>query len=116
MLGDKYCELGGIKLPNPTKNGRSYTHIESIKQSEDGHDIGTTTRLNKRTFTWSFNCTSRGYATLKSVCDLAETTLIIYGETISGRARLQSDDMQIGSEYCNRTDGLFVVQVKFIEK
>ena len=116
MLGKGYCELAGIKLPNPTKNGRNYSQIENIKTSEDGHDIGSVTRLNKRTFSWSFNCSSRGYATLKSICDLAETTLVIYGETIYGRARLQSDDLQIGSEYCARTDGLFVVQVRFFEK
>ena len=102
MLGKGYCELAGIKLPNPTKNGRSYSHIENIK--------------TKRTFSWSFNCSSRGYNRLLQIASLAETTLQIYGETIPGRVRLQSDDLQIGSEYCARTDGLFTVQVRFFEK
>ena len=116
MLGKGYCELAGIKLPNPTKNGRSYSHIENIKTSEDGHDIGSVTRLNKRTFSWSFNCSSRGYNRLLQIASLAETTLQIYGETIPGRFRLQTDDLQIGSEYCARTDGLFTVQARFFEK
>lgn len=114
-LGRNYLTLNGVSLPNPDNWQIKYNHIESVKQSEAGDDLGIVTRLNKRTFSASFNSTSYGADKLKQICSLTTCTLVYRGESITVRPRLNVDKLQSGSEYLSNTDGLFVVSLTLTE-
>lgn len=110
-LGRNYITLNGVSLPNPTAFSIKYQNIEQTGQTEDGHDVGTTTRLQKRVFNMSFNCTSRGEAVLREICDLTTCNMTYRGETIVVRPRIQNGKLVDGSEYLARTDGLYTVSI-----
>lgn len=114
-LGRNYITLNGVSLPNPESWQIKYTNIENVKQSEAGNDLGIVTRLNKRTFSATFNCTSYGADKLKAICSLTTCNLVYRGETIEVRPRLSVDKLQSGSEYLSNTDGLFVVSLALTE-
>lgn len=114
MLG-KYLKIENVVIPNPEDLSISYSNTETIKQSEAATDIGIVTRLMKRTFSFSFQCSSFWRDKLKSYCALSQTTLTYNGEAITGRLRLSSEKLLKNSEYCDRTDGLWTLSVSFIE-
>lgn len=114
-LGRNYVNLNGVALPNPESWQIKYTHLENVKQSEAGNDLGIVTRLNKRTFSATFNCTSYGADKLKAICSLTTCVLNYRGESIEVRPRLSVDKLQPGSEYLSNTDGLFVVSLALTE-
>ena len=116
MLGKDYLSINGNKIPNPTSFGISYTNVETVKTAEDGKDVGTATRLGKRTFDFAFTSTSRGRDKIKTYCLLAQSTLTYQGENITGRLRLKSEKLLSGTEYLDRTDGLYTLSVSFAER
>lgn len=116
MLGKGYIKLNGETIPNPKNLKISYANTENIKMSETAEDIGTVTRLGKRTFQFTFQSSSRGRDKIKSYCLLPSITLTYKSEQISGRLRITGENLFEGSEYAPRTDGLWTLTVSFIEK
>ena len=116
MLGKGYIKLGGETIPNPTGFKISYANKENIKESETAEDVGTVTRLGKRTFQFTFQSTSHGRDKIKAFCMLTECFMTYKEEEISGRLRITGEAMFAGSEYAPRTDGLWTLTVNFIEK
>ena len=116
MLGKGYIKLNGETIPNPTNLKIADQNMENIKQSETAEDIGTTTRLRKRTFQFTFQSTSHGRDKIYHYCDLTTCVLTFKNEEINGRLRITGEAMVAGSEYAPRTDGLWTLTVNFIEK
>ena len=116
MLGSGYLKLNNEVIPNPTNVSISNVNTENIKMSETAEDIGTVTRLGKRTFTFTFQSTSGGRDKIKSFCMLTESTLTFGSETILGRCRIANENMVQWSEFAPRTNGLWTLTVSFIEK
>ena len=116
MLGRHYISINSTQLPNPTKFKIGYRNIENIKTSEAGDDVGTVTRLLKRTFNATYQCTSGGRDRLKAFCALNSVSMTYNGESITARARFVSEDLAENSEYASRTDGLWTVSVQFLEE
>ena len=114
-LGNSYLKINGEAIFNPTSLQIADTNIEQTKQSEDGHDLVTITRLCKRTFTFAFTATSTGYAKIKTWCAMASVTLTWNSESIVGRLRLTGSQLMPDSEYCARTDGIWTLNVTFTE-
>ena len=116
MLGKGYIKLNGETIPNPTNLKISYANKENIKESETAEDVGTVTRLGKRTFQFTFQSTSHGRDKIKAFCMLTECVMTYKEEEISGRLRITGDALFGGSERAPRTDGLWTLTVNFIEK
>lgn len=116
MLGKGYIKLNGVTIPNPTQLKISIVNSENIKQSETAEDIGTVTRLGKKTFQFTFQSTSRGRDKIVGYCMLPECILTYKGTAYNGRLRITSENMLAGSEFAPRTDGLWTLSVNFIEK
>lgn len=114
-LGRHYISINNVPIPNPVSNGISFENIETIKKSEDGHDVGEVTRLMKATFTFSFQCTSGGRDKIFQYCSMAEVTVTFDGVNYVGRLRCKSSNMVKDSEYNARTNGLWVLSVTFTE-
>ena len=116
MLGKGYIKLNGETIPNPTNLKIAYQNTENIKTSETAEDVGTTTRLGKRTFQFTFQSTSHGRDKIKAYCMMTEIVLTYKNEEINGRLRITGDALFAGSERAPRTDGLWTLTVNFIEK
>lgn len=115
MLGNNYIKINGESIPNPTSLSISDANIETIKVAEDGRDVGTVSRLGKRTFNFSFNSTSYGKKKIRDYCLLAEVVLTFNNEQISGRLRIKDEKLVAGSEKIARSDGLWTISVSFME-
>ena len=104
-------------MPTP-KNPPSirYANNESISLSEAGTEIGVITRLQKKTIqiTWIIN--SDLYEEVEKRC-LCSTSIIQFGPQtpITVRARITAANLLKGSEWIQRTDGLWSVTVQFVE-
>ena len=114
-LGNNYLKINGSAIFNPTSLQIADTNVETVKQSEDGHDLVAVTRLCKRTFTFSFTATSTGYATIKTYCEMASVTLTWNSENIVGRLRLTGAQLMENSEHVDRTNGIWSLSVTFAE-
>lgn len=115
MLGTNYLKFNNVYIPNAMSFEISYENIENIVDSEVGTTIGTVTRLQRRTFSGSFNCTSTWLAKFRQLCNLSTGTLVYQGESIECRARIDRASLIESSEYLKRTDGLWEVSVTFSE-
>lgn len=116
MLGKGYIKLNGETIPNPTNLKIAEQNTENIKTSETAEDIGTSTRLGKRTFQFTFQSTSYGRDKIRAYCLLTECILTFKNEEIPGRLRITGEALFPGSERAPRTDGLWTLTVNFIEK
>lgn len=115
MLGDNYLVFENVALPNPTSLSISNQSLETVKVSVSGKDLGITTRLKKRTFACTFQCTSTWLDQLFTLCQLTHGALVYRGESIDCRARMGGYALVQDSEYADRTDGLWNVTVNFLE-
>lgn len=116
MLGKGYIKLNGETIPNPTGLNISDQNFDSIKTSETGEDVGTTSRLRKQTFQFSFRSSSRGRDRIVHFCELSECTMSFNGVPKYGRLRITGEKLVPESERCQRTDGIWDLTVQFIEK
>ena len=116
MLGHNYISINGTPIPNPEQFKTSYANIENVKQNELGEDVGNPQRLLKRTFSFSFNSTSRGRAKIMTFCALSMVTININGTQYQGRLRLTGDSLVKNSEMTAGTDGLYTLTVSFMER
>lgn len=115
MLGSNYLTFENVALPNPVSFAISDTNLESVSTSVAGTDMGIVTRLQKRTISCTFNCTSFWLDKIKTLCMLTQGSLIYRGETIVCRARITGETLVADSEYADRTSGLWTVAVQFLE-
>ena len=115
MLGANYFKFNSLDIPNPTAMYVDYDNIETVAQSEAGTDLAIVTRLKKRTFNCTFQCTSTWLATFKTMCGLTSGSLLFQGETITCMARINNSTLLSNSEYADRTNGLWTVTVTFTE-
>lgn len=115
MLGDNYLTFENVTLPNPTALAVSDQNLETVKVSVSGHDLGITTRLQKRTFAATFQVTSTWLDKLIALCNLTNGTLVFRGESITCRARMGGYNLAQDSEHADRTDGLWTVNINFLE-
>lgn len=116
MLGKGYIKLNNATIPNPTGLNISDANVETIKTSETGEDVGTTSRLRKQTFQFSFRSSSRGRDVIVHFCELTECTMTFNGVEKHGRLRITAEKLVPESENCKRTDGIWDLSVQFIEK
>lgn len=115
MLGSNYLTFESMSIPNPDSFSIDYENIENVAQSEAGTDMSIVTRLQKRTFTCTFSCTSTWLSEFNTLCGLSSGTLVYLGESITCRARITNAAMQPYSEYADRTNGLWTLSVTFTE-
>lgn len=114
-LGNNYLKFNNVYIPNPESMTVDYENLENVAYTEAGTSIGIVTRLQKRTFSCTFNCTSTWLSNFKSMCGLNSGTLLWLGESIEAMARISNAALQPYSEHASRTDGLWVVTVTFTE-
>ena len=92
MLGKGYIKLNNETIPNPTGLNISDQNFDSIKTSETGEDVGTTSRLRKQTFQFSFRSSSRGRDKIVHFCELSECTMTFNGVPKYGRLRITAEN------------------------
>lgn len=114
MLG-KYIKINGELMPNPTAFSYRYNPDENVFTSEAGTELTNIRRLDRLSFSASFNCSSRLKEKLEVFCKTASVSVSINDETaVDGRLRLGGDITLVEfSEYTNGTDGLWSVPVTF---
>lgn len=115
MLTKNYFYWGNHSFYAPTSLQIRYTNNESIALSEAGQEIGVITRLQKRTVTATWNCSSTTKNEIKTRCMNATTSINCGDGFFECRPRLQACNLVTNSEYADRTDGLWVVTVIFTE-
>lgn len=116
MLGANYIKINNTAIFNPTSHGVSFQNIETVGQSISGNDLVEITRLMKKTYSFSFDCSSTGYATLETYAAMRSCTVQIGTETsFTARVRITSKKLSKNSEYAARTDGLWTVAISIIE-
>lgn len=108
---------GDLYMPVPTSPPQiRFAQNERISLSEAGTEIGDITRLNKKTFNITWLLGSDWIDQIEAKCDLATSTLVFGTRSpMQVRARLVSEQLVKGSEYLNRTSGVWQVTVQFTE-
>lgn len=114
-LGYKYLKFNTLDIPNPIQFDIGFENLENVAVSEAGTDLAIVSRLQKRTFTCSFQCTSAWLDKFRTMCGLTSGTLTYLGENIPCRARIETATLSPYSEHVLRTDGLWTVSVTFTE-
>lgn len=115
-LGYDYLTFNGALLPWAKKAGAKMTNIETVGTSEAGTDLATVTRLLKPRYSYSFTVTDFWLDKLLTMCNLAQGTLKINnGADKTVRPRMSGYDLAQNSELTDGTDGLYDVQIDFIE-
>ena len=109
--------FGNLYMPIPsTPPAIRYTNNESISLSEAGTELGTVTRLEKKTITVTWNLSSDWKDQIENRCKKA-TSVLEFGDysPMRVRARLISCQLSKNSEFVERTNGLWTITVQFIE-
>lgn len=114
-LGRNYLTFNTTSIPNPTQFDIMYENLEEVATSEAGTDMAIVSRLQKRTFSCTFQCTSTWLTNFRALCSLTSGILSYHGESIRCRARIEGATLSPWSECQNRTDGLWTVTVSFVE-
>lgn len=114
MLG-KYIKINGTQMPNPVSFEDNYPPIENEYFSESGKRMSNVIRLDRYTWSATFQCTSRMKKILDDFCKTASVTSQINGGTvITGTLRRASGGVLLPkSELCLGTNGLWTVSVTF---
>ena len=115
MLGGDYLKFNGVTFPRPISPSRTSQTIENVNQSEAGTDLVTVIRTSKNKWNFTFNLTSRTRDILKALCSDESTTMLYQGVEYNVRVRDFNEKFVDGSEWIERTDGLFVCSVKVME-
>ncbi len=112
MLG-QYIRINNEQMPNPEGFSGNLNPSENIFESEAGTQMSNIVRLDRPSWSCSFNCSSRLKAKLLAFCKLASVEAEVDGETMRGRLRLGGYELVENSEYTSGTDGLWTVSVEF---
>ena len=114
MLG-RYLKINGTLMPNPIAWADNINPDETIYFSESGKRMTNVKRLDRITFTASFNCTSSLKDKLDALVKTPKVSVQFNNETaITGTLRRASEAALVdNSQYCNGTNGLWTVSLIF---
>ena len=115
MLG-KYLIIDAVQFPNPVTGtlAMMLNPAENVYQTEDGKEAANILRLDRPSWTATFNCSSTQKDALLQICKNASCTVTIAGQEMTGRMRLNGNYTLVeNSERTEGTSGLWVVPVKF---
>lgn len=115
MLGHNYLKIGRVSIPNPIDFAENYTDIENVGTAESGRELVMVTRLQKRSWTLTFQCSSYWLGELKALCAENSTTFKFNGETVTVRARLTSATMAQNSYMRPESNGYYTVSMTVTE-
>lgn len=117
MLGRRFLKINGAAIPNPAPGTFQITFEpdETIELSEAGTELGSVTRLNKRTFAGEWHLTSFWLKKVEEFCTARTVTLRYQGEDYTVRARGYNPRLANNSEYTEGTEGLWVLNLTFTE-
>lgn len=117
MLG-KYISINGETLPNPVPGSFEYqlNPMENVFENEAGEQMANVKRLDRISWTGSFQCTSTKRDSLLAFCKLAECSCSFDGVEYQGRLRLNGGvSLYELSEYTPGTNGLWTLSLTFEE-
>lgn len=102
-------------MPNPIAWADNINPDETIYFSESGKRMTNVKRLDRITFTASFNCTSSLKDKLDALVKTPKVSVQFNNETaITGTLRRASEAALVdNSQYCNGTNGLWTVSLIF---
>lgn len=115
---DKYLKINNNKMPNPVSGTFTFSlnPDENVFSNEAGEQMSNVKRLDRVSWSGTFNCTSDMRDTLLGICKTNECTCEVDGVSYSGRLRTNGDiQMVAGSELVQGTQGLWVVPLRFEE-
>lgn len=117
MLG-KFIIINNNVMPNP-EAGSFVWRInadENVYDSEAGYQLSNVKRLDRVSWSATFDCTGSMKDRIIAFCKLASVTCKIANTSYSGRLRLSGDcTLVANSEWVRGTDGLWQVPVIFEE-
>ena len=114
MLG-YYLTFDGERFPNPKEPQMSSKTVENVTQSEAGSDLVCVVRPSKKSWSFSFDLSSRKKAILQALCENERTTMVYMGRTYDVRVRDYTEKLAEGSEWVATSEGLFACSVKVTE-
>lgn len=114
MLG-YYLKFNGVDFPNPNTPSMSSQAIENVSQSEAGTDLVVLVRPSKKSWSFSFNLSSKMRDVLKGLTLLESVSMTYMGTSYTVRIRDYQEQLVPYSEWAVNTDGLFTVSVKVME-
>lgn len=114
MLGN-YLLFDGEKFPNPITPSMSAKTIENVNTSEAGTDLVVVVRPAKRSWSFTFNLSSRRRDIIREICKKESVTMTYMGTSYSVRVRDFTERLVSGSEWIATTEGLYEVTVKVTE-
>lgn len=112
MLG-KYISINNEQMPNPESFSGNLNPSENVFESEAGTQMSNVVRLDRPSWSASFNCSSRLKDKLIAFCKIKSVNAVVDGEAMRGRLRLGGYDIVKDSENTQGTDGLWTVSVEF---
>lgn len=116
MALGQFIKINGTTIPNPN-TGTYSTNLNAEEKNystENGTRKNIPIRLDRKSWTGEFNCSSTMKATLEGYCKQARVTCLLNGMTYQGTLRLNGDITMVeNSEYTEGTDGLWVVPLVF---
>ena len=115
MLGKGFLSINGTAIPNPVDFDIDFEAIENVLTSEAGTDLVNVVRLNKRTFSGTWNLSSNWLGQFQSFANSRLVTLTYLGVDYSCRARGFSAKLVENSARTHGTDGLWEVSLDFIQ-
>lgn len=110
-----YLKFNNTIFPNPITPTMTSKTIENVTQSEAGTDLVVVVRPSKKSWSFSFNLTSKTKDILKALCLEESVTMKYMGTTYTVRVRDYQEKLVKDSEWIERTDGLFECSVKVTE-
>lgn len=115
MLG-KYLKINGEVMPNPVSfEGLALNPQENVFFAEGGRRMTNIVRLDRPSWSATFQCTSRLKSKLETLCKAQSVTSSFdNGQTIPGTLRMNGAPTLVkNSEFCNGTRGLWEISVIF---
>lgn len=118
MLG-KFLTIDGFQMPNPVPGtfNDGPNPVENVFQTESGRRMTNVVRLNRYSFSCTFNCTSMMRERILNFCMKPSVNITVNGVSHKGTLRTNGSFALVeNSEYCRGTNGLWVVPVVFEEE
>lgn len=116
MLGYRFLKINNTPIPNPYSGFKvTFTPDETINTSEAGTELVRVRRLNKRTFSGTWQLTSFWLNKFKTWSTSTTVKVTYQGNDYTCRMRGFNPTLAQDSEYSDNTDGLWIVTPTFTE-
>lgn len=113
MLG-KYLRIQGEQMPNPVNWSENLNPIEAEYYTENGTRKTIPTRLDRKSWTGEFQCTSYMKAKIETFCKLARIECLVNNVRYEGTLRMTGAPTLVeNTEFIEDTDGLWTLSVTF---